>query len=491
MRMRCLLYMNLYLWSCAVLLTFWAVIVRKDPALWGEEVATSIRNVIFLEQHRQSDGYSTNFSSYVFYWLGSHIIPMSLQSMRLWKIFAVSLTGPIMAAILLRIFPRMKLFFAALPGLLFPLMGPVAFFSTLAVESGLECPFVFFLFYLALGLAWEHQSRSDTGIRLFVCSLLSAFALHIYGDAGSIIIAAWCVVFYRTITSSRDLALNRRRTALVGGLFIVTVVLSAWPLWYFQGEVNLLVGGGHVDLSPFSIWHSLHMNFMDVFVVPCTYEVGGTVPFGAMPWQRIGVVIAILAVTGALSARRYTSVAWIILAAAGSLALTAISGPTPGIRRSMPFVISLLLLAAAGFWHVWSTLHASHWGENCSVCSRVRRLFELSLFLVPAALILASLITFGQTLVFVDRHYQAVLARRFQSPKPFATAIEEASSRMPSERVSMSLGEYDFDYALLVHLLCSRSHREPCFALEIHPDGQYFNSEVTSALFVRASPPGE
>lgn len=491
-------FLCLYFWSYAVLTLFWWNFTAKNPMLWGEEVACSFRNVVFLEQHLQADCYATNFSAYVFYWIGSHLMPMTIESLRIWKILFMSSLGPLMSAILLRIQPRIGLWLAALPALLFPLIPTVAMFSTVGVETGLDSLFTFLLFYLALGISWSRESAFRTGVRLILCSLLSVWSVHIYGSALSVICIAWVIVFYRSIFEFQ----GSRQIHFLAALFVlvITVAASFWPLKYFGPRVLMMYGGGNASLLFNDVWKSIYFNFLDFFVTSSTYEVRGRLPFPAFPWELNGLLLVLFAFAGAAGFLRRRSVGWLILVGFSSAVLTIISGPMPGIRRTFPLLIIMLLLAAVGIYNLHILARACAINMNHSRRASVEggggrpRILDSLRFLMlhrssmffSILMLFVTIGIFGRTLWRMKEIYSPATPWKFSAiqEKNYNETIETIVDRLTREEVELSLKDYDFNYVLFFDLICRRRSHS-CRPLVIDPAEKYFYPEIRGNFILR------
>ena len=82
--------------SFAILYYAHSIRVNKDVALNGEEAGMAYRSVYLLPEHKQAESYATTSSAVVYYWIGSYLLPITVNSQRIFKILGMSFLPLIM-----------------------------------------------------------------------------------------------------------------------------------------------------------------------------------------------------------------------------------------------------------------------------------------------------------------------------------------------------------------------------------------------------------
>lgn len=514
-----------YLLSLAFLLFAHYMKICADPALGGEELALAFRNVDCLKYRVQPDSYSTTFSSVLFYWIGSYLLPISVQSARTFKILFMSGLPVIMCLILKRIYHDISYRACLFCVILWLTMAPVTWFSIMSTENCLECFFGFLLLYQALSFSWCRPLWLII-IELLALSVLAVWTVHIYGSAIVLIIASYTWLAWQLITEKRIAVEKKLR---LGACFALTCVLTIcwmfWPLLFYSTDSLALFAGSRSVTSDWMLMmQSIKYCLSDIFGVPCSYLLGGDINAGALPLFRTGMPALFLLFLGYDAGKNERKMEVLTITVAGILSLIVciMSTDNPGIRRMMPALTVVALLAGLGVDRILSERN----GHSKNIYARPvvilismmtignllplvsREYWWVSALLVVAlgALVLRSIetleplqrrmmsllvvlvlfvacVTFFESFLDVRRNFSQWLQRDFEcfEGKDYVESVEMLCEQVQRGQIVLAGDDYSYDSIIMLKLICDRR------GLEYHRpvyDGRW-PSRIPSAPYVQ------
>jgi tetratricopeptide (TPR) repeat protein len=448
-------YAGIYTLSLSALLMVHYAKVSRDPALNGEELAVAFKNVLYFENRIQCDYMATNFSTTLFYWIGSHIFPLTIHSQRLLKIAVVALIPCLLLLLLKRARPNASMISKVFCVLMFILIPSISWLSTMATEFCLDCAFSLFMLWLALGLsqvAWNVKEWCKV-----VCiGLLVVWVAHLYGSSLPIIPVTVTIVLVRGIQMMKG---AKRHFVPPISMILIGCALGAailWPLAYFKGhQVTMFSGGGRMTLSPPEMLQNFSVIMTDMFVQSTSYLVGGDVNVPAFPIWGFGAPVVCLALVGVVAVVRQRNVTGLSLVAiiVLSLVVAGVASINPGIRRVVPAVACFVVLASIGLDWMLEYLKASRNGLH----SRMRTILVLMCGLV----VILSLRGWIGTMSHISRHYNAWLQREFNNlpEKNYEESIECLVQHLQNSKITLSKRDCHRDYLVLLYLICSRRNQ--------------------------------
>jgi len=295
----------------------------QQQLLTKEEASSTFVNPVFLQLRLQHHLYGTNFYAYAF-WGGAGALIPGLFYGRFAMAAVMALLPPIVHLYLRRRFswPGSQAFLAAIAiGLLPGVIG----FSWIGVEYGLPAPVGFLALWLAL---------FESPLAIAGSCFAAALAAGTYGS-GLVFLP---VVFFHQLPRLRKPEL--RHSVIAGGALAAAVLL--FPVFWWTNVQTLFVGGAGVP-SVEGGFDRLADLFRELFVHSGSYYffTNGTPALGS-------VVIGMAALAGmAVMMIREPSRSWpVFMVSAVTLALYAPAGNVPGVRRTIPLVVSLGICAA-------------------------------------------------------------------------------------------------------------------------------------------------
>ena len=345
------LYTGIYAISLSLLLFAHYMRVTVNPALNGEELEFTFRNIVYFTKRVQPDAYSTTFSSSAFYWIGSHVMPMSIHYGRVWRI--LFLAGmPVLIAILVRqLWPGASRLSCVSAALLYMFLAPVTWLSILSIDYCIDCAFGFVLFLIVVRTRWSALVRTLLW-RLLAMAVLSAWTIHLYGSIFVLFPVLMLYVPWRILrTGNLD---PGSRLARLGVVFLaggITTGLIFWPTLYYVTQPLAMFGGvrkGTIELE--GIVHNVSVMLHDLFLETQSYLLEADMQMPAFPIVHTGVAVVLLAGVGCYACMRSRSAPAVALAAVAllSLGLGITVQDNPGLRRCMPMVIALCVFAGVG-----------------------------------------------------------------------------------------------------------------------------------------------
>ncbi len=488
-------YSVAYLFFLGTLLLAHAVRITKDPAPIGEELASGYRNAVYFDHHLQSDGFATTYSSHLFFWVGSKLLPVTINSARIFKMLLTALLAPIVLALMLRLLPGISPGAAWFPVLLLPLLPTISWYGIMGFEYIIDLMFSFGALLAALSFNWRPRSLIFW-IKLCAFCALIGFTLHLYSASLPVLLVSVGVMLWRlwiTQTGYR----HWLTSALLSLLFVGLLTLSgAWPYFYYRDEyLPILRGGGQLLLTKEALSENLHLNYLDLFTRSSSYLMGGYLDYPCFPFFRGGILILSLMFIGAFSARRSPEILWLVLIGGMSLAITLLIGVTPGIRRAMPLLVVVCMLAglaldwlstrksprmrvvltalctAIGVVSCWDFYPSVPWWAFL-----IAGTLFLILSLLPWArhetfgralapclgllFLFAPLATYLGTYAGIADHYESWLQRQFKylPGMGYAETMEELVRQLQEKQIELSSDEYHHDTFVFLDLICKRRH---------------------------------
>ncbi|NMC62882.1 MAG: hypothetical protein GYA55_06895 [SAR324 cluster bacterium] len=466
--------------------------IAKDDGLIGEELAVGYRNVVYFEQQRITDGYSTNYSGQIFYYIGSKVLPITINSARILTILATAFLGPLILLFMYRLCPRASLLSAWFPVLLLPMLPAVAWYGSIATENLTDCAFSFAALYSAFDWHWCWR-RTSFWVRLFSFIALFAFAVHFYPSSLPVLMCTLMIVLWRTWSQKESI---KGALFQLGIFALIVAALTVWPYFYYnESHIPLWQGGGQLLLTKEALWSNLRINYLDLFVQPASYLIGGYVEQPCFAFFRGGIFIVFLLVLGLFSFNRQQESFSILFITIASLALTTVAGANPGIRRAMPFVICFCLFAGMGIHFIATrrsiilvrTLSALIVPVILYSCRAYYPDLSLRFITIISALSAAAILCVSIFLAHQDRsrliapvfgivflvapflnfldasesvskHYTAWLQRQFKymPGKNYEETIGALLQSMQKESIEISTDDYAFETLVLLDLFCRR-----------------------------------
>jgi tetratricopeptide (TPR) repeat protein len=363
------LYTGIYALALGLLFFAHYVRISVDPALNGEELEFAFRNIIYFAECVQPDAYSTTFSSSLFYWIGSHLIPMSIHYGRVWRILFLAGVPVLIAMLVRQLWPGASRFSSVSAALLFMFLAPVTWLSILSVDYCIDCLFGFVLFLLVVRTRWSAPIKSLLW-RLLLMAALSTWTIHLYGSIAVlfpvlVLYIPWRIVRTRNLGREPRLA----RLAIAGVAAGLTTGLIFWPRWYYETQPLVMFGGPRKGtFAPESLVHNVAVILNDLFLETRSYMLEADMQMPAFPVAHTGVTVALLAVVGCCACMRARIAPAAALAAVGllSFGLGVTVYENPGLRRCIPMVIALSVFAGVGTEVVCRQLNSS--GSRLSCC---------------------------------------------------------------------------------------------------------------------------
>ncbi len=287
-----------------------------------EEASAAYVGPVFLWFRLQHHIYATNFYSYLIYGLGHHLYG-GLFGVRLTKITIMALLpGSICLYLRDRFkFRPLEAFVSAIAVVLLP---GILCLSWLATEMAQESA----LGFLALWLALDNRPWA-----ILASTCLAAVAAGCYGSG-----LAYLLIV-AVIQASR-LRIPALRLSVLGGLTLAGCTLIIPLIWWTNAQTLFIGGGGSPD--PGGSLSRLSAASRELFLQTNSYYMfaNGRPALGTP-------LICVLALAGLIwTTVHYKRAAWPLLGVAlTSLALLAVAGNVPGVRRAVPLLICLGLFA--------------------------------------------------------------------------------------------------------------------------------------------------
>lgn len=450
MRKTVLIFILIYAVSFSLLFYGHSIKVKKDPGLNGEELAAAYRNVYLLPSHVQSDCYATNFSSTIYYWLGTYLIPITVNSQRIFKIIAMAFLPVLMFLIMHEIRPRTSWESAIMAPLLFMAAPAISWLSMMAIETPTDVVFSFLALLLAIRFSWKRNGISIL-MNLTLIGILIGWFVNFYG--GSLVIA----LFIPLIIGWKVIAEKEYDRWGYWLFFCAAAYLLIWWPKLYSGPGVVMFGGGRVlDLTWNSIWNNLYVLYEDLFIKPKSYLVGGEVFYAVFPWLWYKILFLALVSSGVFALfyekNKYTF--WLLMIAAFNLFLGSLSSTFPGIRRVIPMIAITFIYGGFGI----DLLVRMPWGDY----------FKKGLIIFLAA---NALYIFSENYKFVSVSYKPWLQRTFTylPNKNYAETIEALISSARTEPLRLR-GQIEIPFPKKPGL--DEFIREYSFS-EIYNEGKY------------------
>lgn len=430
----------IYLSSLLILLSAHSVRVHKDPGLTGEELAIAYRDVYLLPTRAQDNCYATTFSSAIYYWAGSYLLPISVNSQRIFKIIGMAFLPVLIVLIMRTIRPQTTWRSAAAAALVFLVMPAVTWFSIMVQDFPSDCVFSFLALYLALRFSWQDRPVKVAGYLLAI-GLLIVWFIHFYGGSFPLAVIIPLLLGWKALTGPSPERIERLAGWLV--FCLATFALVWWPKLYFGPAVVMFNGGRTLTLNWPAVGHSFSVLFEDIFVASNSYLLGGWMIYPALPglWYQIVFIALLLAGIFLLWRERNSYLFWLLLIAFFSFIMGGLFGDVPGIRRVFPFLI------VAAIWLGFGLEAAGRFGRG--------KLLQFALILV---LVGSAAFTFYGTYRHISLTYQSWLQRDFTylPGKNYEQTVEALIARSQHEQVILRPHEYSYDLYLLLKLFCQR-----------------------------------
>lgn len=397
-----LAYLAVYLVSFALLFGAQSVRLNRNDGLIGEDLASAYRNVYLLPLHIQNDGFATNFSGTVYFWLGSYLLPLSVASQGLFKIISMAFFPLILILLMRTVRPATAWPTLLLSALLLATIPPLSWYSIMTAEYALDCVYAFFSLWLAFNFSWHDPPGRLSG-RLCLLGLSIIWFANLYPTCLIIALIIPLLLGVRIWTEKPAAAGRHAWGPLQRSLCWLTFVSltflgTLWPKWYFGPQVTIFTGGGKPTLDWASLANSWSYMISDLFIKPVSYLANGDILIPAWPYWLTGGPLLLLALAGCwlLWREKNRFAVWLLLIAGSSFGLGLFAGVNPGIRRIFPFVVVMVIAAGFGL-------------EQLSKGRRTRPAYwALVIFLLGSSLFL-----FWQTYAYVAVSFRPWLQREF------------------------------------------------------------------------------
>ncbi|MFA5113050.1 MAG: hypothetical protein WC529_02005 [Candidatus Margulisiibacteriota bacterium] len=446
-RRAALICLAIYLLSFGLLYYAHSVRVEKDPGLTGEELAIAYRDVYLLPTRSQHNYYATTFSSAVYYWVGSYLLPITVNSQRLFKIAGMAFL-PLLIVLLMRtIRPPTSWLAASSAALLFCAMPPVIWFSIMVQDFPTDCVFSFLALLLAFRFSWRDQPLRVAG-GLTAIGLLIVWFVHFYGGSFVLALIIPLLLGWKALTGEPA---DRPRDFFHWSLFaLLTFVLLWWPKLYFGPAVVMFNGGRHLTLSWPAVAGSFAVICRDLLVASDSYLLRPWLLYACLPglWYQLLFAGLLLAGLRLLWREKNRYLFWLLALAVGSFLLGGLFGDVPGIRRIFPCLIVCSCWAGYGVEAVGRLAGGKLWQG-----------------ILVALLVGYSLFIFHGTYRFVSLDYRNWLQREFTylPGKNYEGTIEGLIAESQKRPVKMSQYPkspdvicHHHDTYLLLKLFCAR-----------------------------------
>ena len=298
---------------------------NRQQLLTKEEVSSAFVNPSFLQLRLQHHVFGTNFYNYLFFAITGDVF-RNLYFARFTKAVLMSSLPPLIYIYLRRRFAveRPIAFLSAMAIGFFP---GVVCFSWMGVDMGSETPLAFLALFLAL---------FENSWAIVFSLVVAAIAAEFYGSA---------MVFVPVILLQQLFRFQQpqwRRPVILG--VILMIVLLLFPIWWWINVQTLFVGGARPAAT--GMVSRLAALGGELFLRGDSYYFfsNGAPAFGT-------VVIGLVCIAALIYvAARQPATSWPLLAiVGGTLAMYAIAGNVPGVRRVIPLIVSLGMLAAVAF----------------------------------------------------------------------------------------------------------------------------------------------
>lgn len=345
-----LLFLGLYAVSLTALLFAHYLKVSADPGLNGEELDCTFRNVAYFGHRVQADEYSAGFSGVLFFWLGSHVVPMGVHYGRLWKIFFMAAL-PVVAAGLVREGGCRGRGGPMLAGLILAFSGPVAWLSIMGTDYCLDAVSSLAMLIVAWRIPWDGRPGLIAR-RLVALVALAVWTVHSYASSLVVFPVMAGALLYRVYTTpGLTRAARHARSGWLVGAGAATCVLAGWPfLWYASRPLATFMGCEQASLSAGAVPANARTLLGDLFIEPQSYLLSLSVPVAVFPLTVGGVGVLMLAVIGIRGMFRERRAWAVVLCTVGvlSLAMALLAGENGGLRRCIPFAVVMAAFAGVG-----------------------------------------------------------------------------------------------------------------------------------------------
>ncbi len=326
----------LYLFYFGVL-TALRLAANSHGVLLVEEACSSFVNVAYISLGLQHDTVDSNPGAYVIFLLGSWLWPNpSLFYGRAVKtVFMASI--PAWIFLLLHVRLHLSRPVSLVSSLAISLLPGVLNFGWLAVDMSLDIPFALAACYFALGTSVAATALSG---------MLFGLAVITYGSSLSFAPGLAVLWFQQFRNGNRWGALSA-----FAGVLVPLIAVIAWC----RNIQSLAVGGALGD--SFSATYKLRFVIADLLFENVSYYfmTNGRAALGPL-W------IAIFAVLATCVSIHFFRRDWFWLSVVGSgIAVTLLSGGPPGIRRVVPMLIAMGILATQRLAQVAAIRPAVGW----------------------------------------------------------------------------------------------------------------------------------
>ncbi len=345
-------FVALYALHFALLLSLVSA-ANQQQLLLKEEASAGYVGPVFLWFRLQHHIFATNFYSYLIYGLG-HQVYGGLFGVRLTKITIMALLpGSIYLYLRDRFgFRPLEAFLSAITVVLLP---GILCLSWLATEMAQESALGFLALWLALDKRWW---------AILASTCLAAVAAGCYGSGLAFLLIVVVIQLSR-------LGIPALRLPILAAMAVAGCTLIIPLIWWTNAQTLFIGGGGSPDPGGSST--RLVAASRELFIQTDSYYMfaNGRSALGTP-------LVGALALAGLIwTAVHYKRAAWQLLGVAlTSLALLAVAGNVPGVRRAVPLLICLGLFAVL-------LLHSLL--ESQRIAIRAGAVILFALWIIPSA----------------------------------------------------------------------------------------------------------
>lgn len=326
-----------------------------------EELAESVRNPFWLENHTIYDGVSSNVGWYGTLLIIYKTLGFSLNSAKFFRLLLELISLFSLAAVLKKYLGRSK---AWIPLLTIGLSPTLLYFNILQTSYGMDLQYFPICLYLLL--SGEKDKQWLVRGKLFLLGIISMIAWMSYPTFVYYLPILGLLYFWQVHTMSPKISTMLGNSVLlivsfclpvIGGLIYVKD--RALLLYDPQTQGGIFRGAGVFDLRLSNFFFNLGHTFTDLFAASSSYYFEVTATDFSHLYPAITVVLVIfLSLYLLLTHPKYRLV--IILAYLLLLLNLILSNFTfdpsgrPGIRRNTAVLAAFYTLFTAGWWYLYN-----------------------------------------------------------------------------------------------------------------------------------------
>lgn len=326
-----------------------------------EELAESVRNVFWLQQHTLYDGVSSNIGWYGTMLVIYNVLGFSLNAAKYYRFILAAISLICLALTLRKFFGSQK---SLIPLITIGLSPTLLYFNTLQTSYGLDLQYVPIILYLIFSL--DFSKKSWFFIKQILIGSLTMIAWMSYPIILFYLPALSTLYFYKMFQGFKD----KKRFKIFLGIFITAasfllplvvgiLYVKDRSLLFYDNvtQSGIFRGAGNLDLNGSTYFYNISHTLSDLVVAANSYyyevsitDFSGIIPFFAV---FISLLISLFLIKIDSKRRLIIILIWSVLILnllLGNLAFDP-SG-RPGIRRNTAFLAAIYTLVTLLWYYL-------------------------------------------------------------------------------------------------------------------------------------------